>query len=130
MKTTKKKKPRASVAGTLNVKQLVKQSYELAREKGWWRRGELGEHPNIPEKLALIHSEISEALEDYRQGYTLDKVTYDVDGKPCGFGIELADAVIRIADLCGYLCIDLENAVAEKHKYNKTRTHRHGGKLA
>lgn len=106
--------------------------YKTAEDHGWWE----GE-PNIPEKLALIHSEISEALEEYRKGIPLDKVyayepgTVFVPGdKPEGFGVELADAVIRILDLCGYLQIDMAELIALKHNYNLTRSYRHGGKIA
>ena len=81
----------------------------------------------MPEKLALIHSEISEALEDYRDG--LMETTVHA-GKPEGFSIELADAVIRIFDLCGHLGIDLGEAVELKSAYNEMRPHRHGGKKA
>lgn len=106
--------------------------YRTAEDHGWWE----GE-PNIPEKLALIHSEVSEALEEYRKGIALDLV-YTGDGKgamkpgdkPEGFGVELADAIIRILDLCGYLQIDMAELIALKHNYNLTRSYRHGGKLA
>lgn len=110
----------------------------------------------ITEKLDLIHSEISEALEEIRKGndplkvyYTkTDKTEYGeivtryddqeferVHGvlqptlKPEGFIIELADAVIRIGDLVYLLGGDLEAAVEEKHKYNHTRPYKHGKKF-
>jgi NTP pyrophosphatase (non-canonical NTP hydrolase) len=79
----------------------------------------------IPEKLCLIHSEVSEALEDYRNG----NLQADYEGsKPVGFPSELADILIRVFDLAGALGIDLDKAVAEKMSYNQTRSHRHGGK--
>lgn len=99
--------------------------YKTSVDHGWWE-GEI----NIPEKLALIHSEVSEALEEYRNGIELSSVYYTDSGKPEGFGVELADAVIRIMDLCGHLGIDLAGLVEEKHEYNLTRSYRHGGKLA
>ena len=40
--------------------------------------------------------------------------------------VELADAVIRIADLCGYLGIDLDTVISEKMAYNETRPFKHG----
>lgn len=46
--------------------------------------------------------------------------------KPEGVAVELADAVIRIADLCGYLGIDLDTVISEKMAYNETRPFKHG----
>jgi NTP pyrophosphatase (non-canonical NTP hydrolase) len=82
---------------------------------------------SILAKLALVHSEVSEAVECARCGLL---EWYEEDGKPEGMVVELADAVIRIADLCEALGLDLESAIELKHEYNKTRSHRHGGKLA
>lgn len=108
------------------------------------------------ERIALIHSELSEALEAYRErgtvpgglewyewdttGYegALDSANFEsfiedreaagVVPKPCGIPSELADAVIRILDLCENEGINLERAIEEKMAYNDTRSHRHGGK--
>ena len=46
--------------------------------------------------------------------------------KPEGVAVELADAVIRIADLCGHLGIDLDAVIAEKMAYNADRPYKHG----
>lgn len=107
--------------------ELTEKVHALALRKGWWDTA-----PNIPEKLALIHSEISEALECYRESFHTGEMptTISPSGKPEGFGVELADAVIRILDLCGYLGIDLEAEIELKHNYNATRPYRHGGKRA
>lgn len=107
----------------LTIEELVIGSHAIACRKGWW-----DEQPNIPEKLALVHSEISEALEAFRDGQM--STTISGTGKPEGFGVELADAVIRIADLCGYLQIDLAEEIERKAAYNESRPYRHGGKLA
>jgi NTP pyrophosphatase (non-canonical NTP hydrolase) len=109
----------------MDIKHLVDEAYSTAKSKGW--------HDNersIPEMLALIHSEVSEALEEYRQhGY--EKMYHrESDGKPEGFSYEIADIIIRIADLSGHLDIDLEAALEEKMKFNTTRPYRHGNKLA
>jgi len=70
----------------------------------------------IASKLALVHSEISEALEGMRKGLMDDHLRY----RPM-IEVELADAIIRILDLCGYLSLDIEGAVKEKFEYNKDR---------
>jgi len=114
------------------ISTLQKLAHQTAVEKGWWE----GNNHNIPEKLMLIVSEISEALEEYRNGkpcsfiYIDDFRPDELNNKPEGFPIELADAVIRIMDLCGYLNIDLEAAITQKMDYNATRPYRHGGKKA
>jgi NTP pyrophosphatase (non-canonical NTP hydrolase) len=58
---------------------------------------------------------------------TLAYYTKDAQGldKPEGLAIELADVLLRIANLCGALSLDLEEAVKEKHIYNLTRPWRH-----
>lgn len=111
------------------IREWVVVCHELARSKGWWPQiGRAAIISSIPEKLALIHSEISEALEEYRNGTAY---VYEGDnGKPEGLAVELADAVIRIFDLAGALEIDLEEAIRAKHRYNATRPQRHGGKRA
>ena len=105
-----------------NIRQLQKRCHDSAKEKGWYDSDR-----QIPEMIALCHSELSEALEEYRTQEDIAEIYYE-DGKPCGFQTELADCVIRILDLCGYVGIDLENAVKEKMAYNATRSYRHGNK--
>lgn len=82
------------------------------------------------EALALIHSEISEALEEIRKNPDpLHSYVRESDGKPEGFMVELADAIIRIGDLVG--SIDggpaiLAAAIYEKMEFNASRPHMHG----
>jgi len=107
----------------VNIPEWQETVHALAREKGWWNE----EKPRgIPECLALVHSEISEALEEYRNGNAVRIYTNGDSKKPEGMGVELADAVIRIMDLCEWLSIDLEYCMKRKHEYNKTRPFRHG----
>lgn len=111
------------------MREIQNDVHQLAVRNGWWEDADMR---IVPEKLALIHAEVSEALEEYRDGNM--EVYYqlpdDTSSKPEGFGVELADAVIRIMDLCGFLGIDLDRMVELKHEYNKKRPYRHGGKLA
>lgn len=106
------------------MRELQKAIYELSASKGWW---EDTEFTVIPTKLMLMVSELAEALEEYREG---NLETYLLDGKPEGFGVELADCVIRALDLSEFLGLDMEALVIQKHEYNKSRPYRHGGKLA
>lgn len=114
----------------MNIKDIIKESYETAVEKGWQKEGE---RRPVPELIALMHSELSEALEEHRMGWTAGTVYYSPgtngNNKPEGVPIELADVVIRIADMCGQYAIDLEQAIRIKLDYNKTRANRHGGKV-
>jgi NTP pyrophosphatase (non-canonical NTP hydrolase) len=113
----------------LNLNELCEQAHSTAVSKGWYDNDDYEEGRNIGEALALIHSEVSEALEEVRKGKNLTEIYTEPGGKPAGFPVELADVIIRIADLCGYLGINLEEAVHTKMNYNETRPYRHGGKL-
>ncbi len=86
------------------------------------------EFVDVPAKLCLIHSEVSEALEAYRVDADLVRSTLGPEGKPEGFPSELADTVIRAMELAAALGIDLEAEIERKHLYNVTRPYMHGGK--
>lgn len=95
--------------------------FSINKSNGWHN-----EERSFGELIALVHSEASEALEDYRAGHPVNKVWYEyknedgsidkvsgfirngVLGKPCGIPSELADVVIRILDICGLYGWDIE----------------------
>ena len=106
-----------------SIAEWCKEIHQVAVEHGWWSTDR-----EFPEIAALIHSEVSEALEDYRLGLTYSR--YSPSGKPVGMDFELADIVIRVMDYCGADGIDLEACIEIKHEYNKGRSHRHGSKQA
>lgn len=109
--------------------------YLIAKSKGWWTNQETGDPidpiARLPETIALIHSEASEALEEFRNDKM--EVWYSdssIGPKPEGFGIELADVVIRCMDTAQSLGIDLHEMMRLKANYNRKRPYRHGGKRA
>ena len=108
----------------MDIKELQIASHAIAVTKGWWE-----EDRNVGELLALIHSEVSEALEEWRIDEDLAVIRMEGD-KPVGFAVELADTLIRICDLAESAGIDLNAALQIKMAYNATRPWRHGGKLA
>lgn len=108
---------------------IANECHQTAIDKGWHL-----EPREFGTMIALVHSELSEALEEARNepdekrwGDTYYEETRN-GNKPCGIPSELADAVIRIFDLAGSLGIDIEASVREKMDYNSGRSHRHGGK--
>ena len=110
----------------LHLAEYQREVHRTATEHGWW-----DEERPVLEAIALIHAELSEAVEDYRKlDGPLTQVYRDDSGKIEGFGVELADAVIRILDLCEHLGIDMEALLLEKNAYNRTRPYRHGGRKA
>lgn len=118
----------------MKVNEIVLNAHENAVNKGFWEdtyiihdiRHENGItksqkaylHNNaVSTRLMLAVSELGEGLEALREG--------DMDG----FKEELADVVIRIADLCGGLGIDLEKEILRKMDANESRSYKHGKKF-
>lgn len=133
------------------MNELAGEIHEWARDKGWWSRPT----DNIAAKLLLVHTELSEATEElrkagqcphgspdvdyddlrrvyYHSGEDLTEYRRDHDNcgncKPEGFGVELADTIIRLLDIAGRLELDMDVLVEQKMAYNRKRSRRHGGK--
>lgn len=122
-----------SLSFAANCKIVQKQVHQNSKDKGFW---EGPDNCNIPTKLALIHSEISEALEAHRKGNPFStKLLSMKTGSQANdnlqdslFAEEMADAVIRIMDLAEHMGIDLGSVILAKAKYNEGREKMHGGK--
>jgi len=99
------------------LQELAHEACQTAKEHGWH---------DVPDgvtmgmqfatAIALIHSEASEALEAYRKGRPEEEVA-----------TELADVLIRVLDMCGYMNLPIGEAVTKKMEVNRSRPFRHGG---
>ena len=120
----------------MTIADMIQESHETAVSKGWWEKDR-----TFGDQIALMHSELSEALEEFRRWGILVNMMLYAEGpsgtkfskiepgqKPEGVAAELADVLIRIGDTCGKYSVPLEEALRLKLAYNKSRPHRHGGK--
>lgn len=142
------------------IQQIQEDVHSTVRSKGFWNQEQLIDKASIEDaqeirdliiaqKLALIHSEVSEALEACRAGkradvesykvatgITLDDVQEDIAVQSRAYKDyikdslegELAGTVIRVMDLCGWLGIDLGWFIEQELEYNKSRPTKHGKK--
>jgi hypothetical protein len=133
------------------AKELIDDIRELCTQKGWRINLPLEPRKNIalyseyvfPAYLALVHSELTEALEAYRDKVWSETCIATGTGlthikhcsgkphdqpKPVGVGPELADAIIRILDMCDIWGIDINHEISRVLNYGWTRSYRHGGR--
>jgi NTP pyrophosphatase (non-canonical NTP hydrolase) len=102
------------------INNLANEIHQYAVDKGFW------EHErNDGECIALMHSELSEALEALRHGNPQDEHCPEFTNAE----IELADCIIRILDTCAAWRFDIEGAIIAKIEFNKTRPHKHNKKF-
>ena len=101
------------------LKEFARKIHVTAADKGWW---EEGKRPTVGDSIALMHSELSEALESARKGDPPD----DKIPEFTGLEAELGDCVIRILDFAEAHGIRVIDAMIAKVEYNKSRPYRHG----
>ena len=113
----------------MSLNELTKDIHNNAVAHGWWDNSRC-----FGEVIALCHSELSEALEEYRNGkpllyYSANDNSTGTQLKPEGIAVEMIDCIIRILDWCGKEGVDVEDILNKKHEYNKSRPYKHGGKV-
>jgi NTP pyrophosphatase (non-canonical NTP hydrolase) len=146
----------------MTLNELRDEIAKINEEKGWTTTGR-----SFGDQMALIHTEVSEAFEDYRDGrppnetrftYNMNDIPADLQWygshtmkvgseeekqyeqwwndmkaegylKPEGIPSELADIIVRVLDTAGEYGIDMDEAMSLKLRHNRTRPHRHGGKV-
>ncbi len=100
----------------LPIQEWVHLCHRDAMEAGWWDGCDRTDPTTAAVKIALVHSELSEALEGIRTGAMDSHIP-----TRRAIEVELADTFIRICDLAGALELDLEGAMIEKRAYNQRR---------
>lgn len=122
------------------LNKLSKQFNEFVKKAGF-------NGNDIPLRMMLTHSEISEAFEAFRKDHFANPAEFKQlmkghtpEDSPALFKAhfqdhikdsmedELADSLIRLLDLCAYLDVDIEFYIEQKMAYNEMRGFKYGGK--
>lgn len=117
----------------MNWNELGKEVHQVAVETGWWDR-----RPSFAEIAVMCHSELSEAVEEYRKGHPLvycgecmgqnaacsgdpcggvDCLRHFQDRKPEGVAVELADCILRILDYSAAAGVDIDAVIGHSPAY-------------
>ncbi len=123
----------------MGLTELAKQIHKNNKEKGFHKR-----HIEVGTLIALMHSELSEALEAHRKNRSADLTQFDFERQGTPFHEksitamafednikdtiedEMADTIIRILDFCGLHDIDIQRHLTLKLAYNESRAEKHG----
>ena len=109
------------------MNELAKEIHKNATENGWWDKPRTFE-----EVVALCHSELSKALQEYMagrpmvyfleaNGFVVSEMSEKRGEKTKGIAAEMADCIIRILDWAGKEGLDIDTIIREKMEYNKIR---------
>ncbi len=93
-----------------------------ASHEGFWERYPRGIDRNNGELIALMHSELSEALEALRKGNPKDDKLPEFSSVE----VEFADTIIRVLEMCASRHWNIGGAIVAKHAFNQGRPHKHG----
>lgn len=130
-----KRSPEGKTFLRIGLQDAQERVTEVNKANGWFE-----DDRSVGEDLLLIHTEVSEAVEAFRDwgladatdhaGAALASVAADrtILPKPEGFGSEMADILVRLLDTCERRGVDLSFEFERKLAHNATRGHKHGGK--
>jgi hypothetical protein len=109
---------REETSAYLGIRHAAKLAHATSVNAGWYTDPKTGKPVvrNFGEVVALMHSELSEALEADRKGLMDDKLPHR-DGRE----VEFADCIIRILDTAEALGLDVAGAIIEKNRFNMAR---------
>ena len=100
----------------MRLNELAKEAHIQADKNGFWNKDTIPtDVRDVLIALLLINGEVNEAVEVLRKDQGIDRLHE-----------ELADIMIRLLDLMGYVNMDVDSIVSKKMEYNKTRPYKHG----
>jgi len=95
----------------MDIKETCQKVHRTALEHGWWN-----DYISYPEKMMMVITELAESVQEDRSDHIKERDT------------EIADAIIRLFDLCRFYDIDIETEIKKKMKINESREYKHGKK--